>query len=121
MGNKIYEFSLNGHHSDDDDNELSPIVEDKENDIPEKCMNLNTPLKIRHNDIRSPLQDITPSMTQKKRNDPSFNTKTNKKNRTSNKTANKGLGLFEIEKWGLLTPRTMAESRLNKGKTSRFL
>lgn len=58
-------------------------------------------------------------MTHKKRDEPSFNTKTNKKNKTSNKTANKGLG-FEIEKWGLLTPRTMAESRLNKGKNPRL-
>ena len=78
-------------------------------------MNMNTPLKIKHSDVRSPLQDITPSMTHKKRDELSFNTKTNKKNKTSNKTAHKGLG-YEIEKWGLLTPRTMAESRLNKGK-----
>lgn len=78
---------------------------------------MNTPMKIRHNDLRSPLQDITPSMTQKKKDDLFPHTKTNKKNKTLNKTANKGLG-FEIEKWGLMTPRTMAESRLHKGKKS---
>ena len=55
-------------------------------------MNLNTPLKIKQCEIRSPLQDITPSMTHKKREDPSFKTQTNKKNKTTNKTANKGLG-----------------------------
>ncbi len=48
-----------------------------------------TPLKIRHNEIRSPLQDITPSMTHKKKGDTINNT--NKKNRTSNKTNNKTL------------------------------
>lgn len=53
-------------------------------------------------------------MTHKKREDP-FHTKTNKKNKTSNKTANKGFGL-ELEKWGLQTPRTMAESRLNSNR-----
>jgi hypothetical protein len=51
---------------------------------------MNTPLKIRHNELRSPLLDITPSMTQKKK-DEQFHTKTNKKNKTSNKTATKGI------------------------------
>jgi len=58
---------------------------------------MNTPLKIRQHEARSPLQDITPSMTHKKREN-CFNTKTNKKNKTSNKNSN-GLGLglgFEL-------------------------
>lgn len=42
-------------------------MEDKENDLPLKYQNLNTPLKIRHQELRSPLQDITPSMTHKKK------------------------------------------------------
>ena len=45
-----------------------------------------TPLKVRHNEIRSPLQDITPSMTHKKKGDQD---NTNKKNKTTNKTNNK--------------------------------
>ncbi len=47
-----------------------------------------------------------------------MNTKTNKKNKTTNKTATKGI--VEMEKWGLLTPRTMAESRLNRAKKVTF-
>lgn len=54
-------------------------------------------------------------MTHKKKGDTINNT--NKKNRTSNKTNNK---ILEYEKWGLLTPRTMAESRLNKVKNSNI-
>jgi len=38
------------------------------------CKYLNTPLKIK-NSLRSPLQDITPSMTHKKRKDKTTNSK----------------------------------------------
>ena len=41
------------------------IEEDKENDAPPSY--LTTPLKINKKELRSPLQDITPSMTQKKK------------------------------------------------------
>ena len=94
MGNKICEFNIGyGTHSNSNayhayDNELSPIIEDKENKKPFKQHHtLMTPLKVRQNEIRSPLQDITPSMTHKKKEE-KFNTKTNKKNKTSNKNAN---------------------------------
>lgn len=94
MGNKICEFVVSNNLDDDEDEELEPILEDKENDVPYKYSNMNTPLKIRPPEARSPLQDITPSMTHKKKED-SMKTKTNKKNKTSNKTSNKGLG-FEF-------------------------
>lgn len=107
MGNRVYGFDLFGGGGDEC-GELSPIIEDKENERPEKYTHvMNTPLKIRHSELRSPLVDITPSMTNKKRDD-GFNTKTNKKNRTSNKTATKVFAGFDYEKLGLLTPRTMA-------------
>jgi hypothetical protein len=49
MGNRICEFNVAGNdNAEEDDQQLSPIVEDKENDRPEKYLNLNTPLKIRH-------------------------------------------------------------------------
>jgi hypothetical protein len=47
MGNRIYDFNVYGTY-DEHDNQLSPIIEDKENDLPIKYHNLNTPLKIRH-------------------------------------------------------------------------
>ena len=70
-----------------------------------------TPMKIKRPEARSPLVDITPSMTHKKKQGTNF--KTNKKNKTSNK------GL-DLQKMGLLTPRTMAESRMNKTNNAKF-
>lgn len=63
MGNRICEFDTK-IECEDASTPLSPIEEDKENEVPSY---LNTPLKIRRPEIRSPLQDITPSMTQKKK------------------------------------------------------
>ena len=92
MGNPIEEFRVNLDLEEDD-----PILEDqKENDIPSS---LTTPLKIRKREIRSPLQDITPSMTHKKR-----------------KTGGK---LSVSEKVGLLTPRTMEKSRLTSSRLQK--
>jgi hypothetical protein len=54
--------------------------------------------------LRSPLQDITPSMTHKKRKDKTTNSKI---------TPN----INDKEKNYFLTPRTMAESRLKIGNS----
>ena len=89
MGNRICDFDIK-IEAEDLSAPYSPIEEDKENDVPSSY--LNTPLKIRRTEIRSPLQDITPSMTQKKK-------KTNTK-------------LTVSEKPRLLTPRTMEKSVL---------
>jgi hypothetical protein len=89
MGNRICDFDIK-IECEDTPVPYSPIEEDKENDVPSSY--LNTPLKIRRTEIRSPLQDITPSMTQKKK-------KTNTK-------------LTVSEKHRLLTPRTMEKSGL---------
>jgi hypothetical protein len=89
MGNRICEFDAK-IEAEDFAPPLSPIEEDKENDYPPSY--LNTPLKIRRVEMRSPLQNITPSMTQKKK-------KTNTK-------------LTVTEKSRLLTPRTMEKSGL---------
>jgi len=76
-----------------------PIDEDKENGLP-SSRHLNTPLKINRKELRSPLEDITPSMTQKKK-------KTNTKLTISEKTR-------------LLTPRTMEKSVLNSSGFRRI-
>lgn len=70
-----------------------PIILDKENHIPPN--QLQTPLKNKH--IRSPLKDITPSIT--------------KKNKSGARGAN--------DKYSYLTPRTMAESRFSSGSGLR--
>jgi hypothetical protein len=87
MGNRICEFDLK-IESEESPAPFSPVEEDKENEVPTSSY-LNTPLKIRRCEMRSPLQDITPSMTHKKR-------KTNTK----------------LDKSRLLTPRTMEKSGL---------
>lgn len=45
--------------------EVAPIFEDKENSVPQPSY-LATPLK--NKELRSPLKDITPSITKKKKN-----------------------------------------------------
>ena len=61
MGHPIHEFNT-PIEVEESQNLQVPIEEDKENDQ----SYLKTPLKIPRKEIRSPLQDITPSMTQKK-------------------------------------------------------
>lgn len=90
MGNRICEFDIKIMPEELEESRFSPVEEDKENDLPTSY--LNTPLKIRRKEIRSPLEDITPSMTQKKK-------KTNSK-------------LTVSEKNRFLTPRTMEKSGL---------
>jgi hypothetical protein len=64
MGNRICEFDVRIVPEEVDETAYMPVEEDKENELPSSY--LNTPLKIKR-EIRSPLQDITPSMTHKKK------------------------------------------------------
>ena len=91
MGHRINEFNSPMEAEDTLEAQLPAIEEDKENEhLPTY---IKTPLKIQRKEIRSPLEDITPSMTQKK--------------------GNKTSGKFTIsEKRRYLTPRTMEKSGL---------
>lgn len=62
MGNPIEEFKVTCEPEEDLSYQNLHINEDKENDCPPSY--LATPLKINKKELRSPLQDITPSMTQ---------------------------------------------------------
>ena len=72
-----------------------PIFEDKENDVP--SLKMETPLK--NKELRSPLKDITPSITKRKKKSSAI--------RTFDKNSN------------FLTPRTMAESRFSSSSGLR--
>jgi hypothetical protein len=76
---------------------LKPIMEDKENEAPSNVQ-LVTPLK--NKELRSPLKDITPTLTKKKK-----------------KSALKAVN----EKYCYLTPRTMADSRFSRSSGLRRL
>ena len=89
MGHPIGDFELKMEAEDEED--LPQIEEDKENSPPTAAQ-LATPLKIRKPEVRSPLQDITPSMTQRKQ-----------------KTTTK---MTVSAKRRFLTPRTMEKSGL---------
>ena len=62
LGNPICEFKA----SEDIIEDYPPIIEDKENDLPPiSTSHLQTPLK--NKELRSPLKDITPSLTKRKK------------------------------------------------------
>lgn len=85
-------FNSDEKETQEDRYEDPPIKEDKENEVPK--FGLATPLKVRNMRAypnRSPLLDITPSLTHRK---PKKSSNTDHKNKT----------LF-------MTPKTMAESR----------
>lgn len=90
-GNAICQFRT----FDETIDEVMPIIEDKENDVP-SLNHLQTPLK--NKQLRSPLKDITPSITKRR----------------------KKSGMQTIsQKYTYLTPRTMAESRFSSSSGLR--
>lgn len=64
MGHKINEFNAPTELEDIPESQYFSENEDKENEHPPYYT--KTPLKIERKEIRSPLEDITPSMTHKK-------------------------------------------------------
>lgn len=84
----ICEFNTNEDAMEEEN--FTPIIQDKENDIP--SLKMETPLKKK--ELRTALEDITPSITKRKKKSSAMRT-------------------FSAKNTMFLTPRTMAESRFS--------